>query len=125
MPIFMMVIQILSWLAPAIAKVMDAINGSMSGGIKGYDQLVQIALEQVKIVAREADVIGASQPGGPDSGWERNLRLYANAIYKTADAAEMAGIVFKDHQLGQAVADAVTAWKMESSPNSTGQTGGS
>ncbi len=120
MQIFLIVIQLLQVLAPAIARVLAAINESQGGGIKEYDRLVAIAMEQVKIVAAGANAVGA-MPGGADSGWERNLRLYAQAIYLTIDAAQAAGIAVKDHQVSQAVSDAYTAWKMTSAKPSEPQ----
>lgn len=117
MQIFLMVIQLLSYLAPAVAKVLASINESKDGGIKGYDKLVGIALDQVKAVALEAGT-PSTMPGGDETGWEKNMRLYMSAVYKTADAAKQAGETVKDHQVMQAVSDAYTAWKMTAKENS-------
>lgn len=114
MQLFMIVITILQTLVPMVAQVLTAINESKSGGIKEYDRLLTLAKQACAEVAAGADAIGA-MPGGKDSGWDRNLRLYAQAIYLTIDAAEKAGIVYKDHQISQAVSEAYTAWKMTAS----------
>lgn len=117
MQIFLLVIQILSALAPAVAKMLAAINESNSGGVKGYDRLLVYAGQAVKLVAASSDAVGA-MPGGTDSGWDRNIRLYAQAIYKTIDLAKAAGETYKDHQISQAVGDAFTSWKMATASNS-------
>lgn len=116
MQIFLWVIQLLSMIAPAVAKVLVAINESKEGGIKEYDRLVAVALEQVKLVA--AMPPPSTLPGGPETDWQRNIRLFQTAVYKTIDAAEKARITFKDHQITQAVSDAYTAWKMASKQHS-------
>lgn len=120
MQIFLLVVQLLSTLVPAVAQMLAAINESKEGGLKEYDRLLVIAGQAVREVAATADAVGA-MPGGPDSGWDRNLRLYAQAIYKTIDLAEVARISYKDHQVSQAVSDAYTAWKMATKKGSNGE----
>jgi hypothetical protein len=111
MQILVAVLTLLQLIAPFVARVLAAINESKQGGIKEYDKLLALAYKAVQEVADAADAIGA-MPGGKDAGWDRHLRLYAAAVYKTIDAAQLAGIAYKDHQVSQAVSDAYTAWKM-------------
>jgi hypothetical protein len=121
MQIFVLVLTLLNALVPAVARVLAAINESQQGGIKSYDRLLQIAGDAVKQVAAQA-ATPSTMPGGEETKWDRNIRLYAQAIYLTIDAAERAGLAVKDHQVSQAVNDAYTAFKMAASRNSETET---
>jgi hypothetical protein len=103
MPIIAIILQLLSIIAPMVAKIVAAVNESQQGGLKQYDKLAAIALDQVKAAA------AADWPG--DTEGEKNTRKFLSAVAATADAARAIGMVVKDHQVNQAVSDAVTVWK--------------
>lgn len=103
MQIFIWVVQILSTLVPFVAKWLAAVNEAQAGGVREYERLLELAVEQVGHAA-EQDWPGESEA-------EKNTRKLLYAIKATGDAARSVGVVVKDHQLHQAVVDAVTVWK--------------
>lgn len=111
MNILAIVCQILSLLAPMIAKVIAAWNESMQGGVKNYDKLLAVALDQVKAVA-DADWPGESQT-------EKNLKKFTQAVVQTADAARAIGIAVQDSQVHSAVENAYVLYKQMRAENST------
>lgn len=110
MPILLLVLQILAAIAPMVAKVLSAMNESQSGGIKDYDKLIALALDQVKNVAV------LDFPG--DSKAERDFKKFAEAAAATATAAQAVGMVVKDREIHKAVQDAYVLWRQMTADNS-------
>lgn len=98
MQIFMLVLQLLNMIAPLVAQVLAAINESKSGGIKSFDELLKVALIQVRAVE------GTDFPG--DTQHEKDIKKYLWAVDKTLETAIAMSMVVQTSEVMKAVQDA-------------------